>query len=74
MIVRSDAGTHPLRLSWTAFPGAIAEVGAEVPAGGPVCGCDACDETLEAAADALVGPVLDLVAGRNAGDAWPERS
>lgn len=73
VVVRPRAGTVPLRLSRTAFPRAIAQTGQEVPAGAPRCGCDACDETLEEAADELVRPVLDLVAGRGAGDAWPER-
>ncbi|GAA3605921.1 DUF6226 family protein [Agrococcus terreus] len=73
VVVRAAPGTWPLRLSWTAFPGALAEVGDDVPAGGPICGCDACDETLERAVDALVVPVLDLAAGRGRGLAWPER-
>lgn len=70
--IASVPGTAPVRIAWTDFPGVVAEVGLDVPAAAPICGCDACDEPLERAAEGLAEAVLSRVRGRG-GAAWPER-
>ncbi|GEK79469.1 DUF6226 family protein [Agrococcus baldri] len=64
--------SHGIGIAWTDFPGVRADLGGEVDAAAPICGCDACDESLEQAAEQLSDSVLRAVAP---GDAdWPLRA
>ncbi|WP_051222435.1 DUF6226 family protein [Agrococcus lahaulensis] len=72
--LRAEAGAEgaprlaAIRLAWTDFPGVTAEIGRDVPEAAPVCGCDACDEDVVAAAESFADAVLRAVAD------WPPRA
>lgn len=69
--LRSAAGTAAVRIAWTDFPGVLADLGGDVPEAAPMCGCDACDERLDQAAEQFVDRVLTAVSqGKTA---WPLR-
>lgn len=60
-----------IRIAWTDFPGVRARLGGEVDDAAPICGCDACDESLEDAARQLCDRVLWTVIGSPA--VWRRR-
>lgn len=49
----SDPASSPLSVVFTAFPGLVVGFGRTQRAHIPVCGCDACDETVEECASSL---------------------
>lgn len=57
------SGTAPLTFVMTAYPGVIVHAGVLHDFPFPVCGCDACDETVETTADRLEMLVLTVAAG-----------
>lgn len=59
------------RLVWTDFPGVRAALGGDVDEAAPLCGCDACDEALEQAAEQFCDRVLTFV--RQGSALWPPR-
>ena len=59
---REDAA--PLVVGLTRFPGVALRAGARYDEPVPQCGCDACDESFESAADALERTVLAVAEGR----------
>lgn len=71
--LRADArgGRRPrlasIRLAWTDFPGVTADIGRDVLEAAPVCGCDACDEDVVAAAESWCDRVRRAIAD------WPRR-
>lgn len=65
------AGGQGFRLAWTDFPGVCAGLGGEVDEAAPLCGCDACDESLERAAAQFCDRVLAFVTRGSA--LWPSR-
>ncbi|SFS07002.1 hypothetical protein SAMN04487783_0900 [Agrococcus baldri] len=69
--VRPVGGGTGIRFAWTAFPGVLADLGGEVPEAAPMCGCDACDESLERAAAQFCDRVLAHVSGSTA---WSRRA
>lgn len=52
----------PLSIAWSTYPGVHVHAGVLCDAPFPRCGCDACDETVESAADALENLVLAVAA------------
>jgi hypothetical protein len=65
------ASGQGFRLAWTDFPGVRAALGGEVDEAAPRCGCDACDESLEDAAQQFCDRVLSFVTRGSA--CWPPR-
>jgi hypothetical protein len=63
-VVPRSADGAPLALGWTGFPGVGVRAGALSLWPVPVCGCDACDESLESAVDELESVVLAVPDGR----------
>jgi hypothetical protein len=59
-ITPQDPGAAPLTIVLTVYPGVMVHAGVLHDFPFPVCGCDACDETVETAADRLV---LSVAAG-----------
>lgn len=59
----NDASCATLTFALTAYPGIYMQAGLLNDFLYPVCGCDACDSTWEAEADALEQQVLAVVAG-----------
>jgi Family of unknown function (DUF6226) len=57
------SGTAPLTFVLTGYPGVIVHAGVLHDFPFPVCGCDACDETVETTADRLELLVLTVAAG-----------
>lgn len=57
------SGTAPLTFVLTGYPGLIVHAGVLHDFPFPVCGCDACDETAESAAERLELLVLAVAAG-----------
>ncbi|SDT59046.1 hypothetical protein SAMN04489743_3786 [Pseudarthrobacter equi] len=57
------AGAAPLTFVLTGFPGVVVHAGVLHDFPFPVCGCDACDETVLTEADRLERMVLSVVAG-----------
>ncbi|WP_137755584.1 DUF6226 family protein [Agrococcus sp. SGAir0287] len=53
-----------LTIGWTVYPSVIVRAGADARAVAPVCGCEACDETWDRAADELERFVLAVADGR----------
>lgn len=70
--VQSAPGTAAVRIAWTEFPGVLADLGGDISVTAPVCGCDACDEALEHAAEQCCDRVLTAVS--QGPGAWPLRS
>lgn len=76
-----DADAAPVLFKFTVFPSVMVRCGRWYTRPFPDCGCDACDETAEGAAEALEPMIDDVVAGRfreeillpTAGDAWQTR-
>ncbi|RZT59502.1 hypothetical protein EV140_1477 [Microcella alkaliphila] len=54
----------PLDIALTGYPGVVLAAGVLWESSYPVCGCDACDETWERAADELESHVLAVADGR----------
>lgn len=63
VLLRSAPGTASIRIAWTDFPGVRAHLGRAVEAAAPICGCDACDESLVAVAESLRDVVLTTAEG-----------
>ncbi len=59
----NDPACAPLTLIFTAYPGIYMHAGVLNDFHYPVCGCDACDSTWQAEADALEQQMLGVVAG-----------
>lgn len=57
------SGTAPLTFVLTGYPGVVVHAGVLHDFPFPVCGCDACDETAETAADRMELLVLSVAAG-----------
>ncbi|HEX9226234.1 MAG TPA: DUF6226 family protein, partial [Arthrobacter sp.] len=57
------SGAAPLTFVLTGYPGVVVHAGVLHDFPFPVCGCDACDETAETAADRLERLVLSVAAG-----------
>jgi hypothetical protein len=57
------SGAAPLTFVLTGYPGVVVHAGVLHDFPFPVCGCDACDETLETTADRLERLVLSVAAG-----------
>ena len=57
------SGTAALRVVLTGYPGVMVHAGVLHDFPFPVCGCDACDETVETTADRLELLVLSVAAG-----------
>jgi len=62
-ITPRDSGAAALTLVLTGYPGVVVHAGVLHDFPFPVCGCDACDETIEATADRLELLVLSVAAG-----------
>lgn len=62
-ITPRDPGAAALTIVLTVYPGVMVHAGALHDFRLPVCGCDACDETLETTADRLELLVLSVAAG-----------
>lgn len=58
-----SSGAAPLTFVWTGYPGIMVHAGVLHDFPFPVCGCDACDETAETAADRLERLALAVAAG-----------
>lgn len=58
-----DSGAAPLTFVLTGYPGVVVHAGVLHGFPFPVCGCDACDETVETTADRLERLVLSVAAG-----------
>jgi hypothetical protein len=56
-------GAAPLIFRFTDFPGVVIRAGLRCRAAFPACGCDACDETWEGAADEMEALVLAVADG-----------
>lgn len=54
----------PIAIAWSDYPGILVRAGAAHGGHQPVCGCEACDEPWERAADDLEELVLAVVDGR----------
>lgn len=75
-----DPTSAPILISFTAFPGIQMRLGHWHLMAFPACGCDSCNENVEAEIERLRNSVADVVAGRfaecidipNVGDAWLE--
>jgi hypothetical protein len=52
-LVPTDPGSSPLSVTFTAFPGLVVRFGHTQREPIPECGCDACDETVDACAQLL---------------------
>lgn len=63
------ASGRGFRLAWTTFPGVRAGLGGDVDEAAPICGCDACDQPLEQAAEQFCDRVLAFV--RQGAALWP---
>ncbi|ALE73530.1 hypothetical protein AD006_19450 [Pseudonocardia sp. EC080610-09] len=59
-----DPRAATVAVAHTAFPGVVVLAGALLEATHPVCGCDACDETWQTAADDLEWLVATVTAGQ----------
>lgn len=59
-----NADAAPLVVALTDFPGVRLRAGAHYSAAFPFCGCDACDDDVEAVAEALEQTVLAVLGGR----------
>ena len=76
-----DADAAPVLFKFTTFPSLMVRCGRWYTEPFPDCGCDACDETAEVAAEQLELLVDDVTAGRfreeivlpTVGDAWHSR-
>lgn len=62
-LVPSDPASSPLSVTFTAFPGLVVSFGRTHREPIPVCGCDACDETVEECADLLSDIVETVITG-----------
>ena len=62
-LIPANPAAAPLTLIFTAFPGLEVRMGSDVWMHLPVCGCDACDETVEESAEQLRDQVEALIAG-----------
>ena len=60
----TSPGAAPLTIAWLRYPGIGIRAGVAYEDIFPICGCDACDETVEAEADGLERLVLGVAAGR----------
>jgi hypothetical protein len=58
-----SAGAAPLTFVLTGYPGVVVHAGVLHDFTFPVCGCDACDETVRTTADRLEMLVLSVAAG-----------
>lgn len=58
-----NAAAAPLTIAFTADPRVVIQSGALVVEPFPVCGCDACDDTWESAADRLEETVFAVIGG-----------
>jgi hypothetical protein len=63
VVPRSPDGAR-LVMAWTGFPGVGVRAGELFRVPFPVCGCDACDESVEGAAEELETVVLAVAEGR----------
>ncbi|SDR74955.1 DUF6226 family protein [Microterricola viridarii] len=62
-VVPESPDAAPLSFAFTAFPGVFVEAGVLHTFPHPICGCDACDDTVEAQAEELEELVLAVVNG-----------
>lgn len=62
-ITPKDPGAAALTIVLTVYPGVMVHAGVLHDFAFPVCGCDACDETVETTADRLEMLVLSVAAG-----------
>lgn len=62
-LVPSDPASSPLSVTFTAFPGLIVSFGHSHREPIPVCGCDACDETVEDCEELLRDLVETVITG-----------
>jgi hypothetical protein len=62
-LVPRDAGSAPLVIAFSAFPGVRVRFGRWCIIAFPTCGCDACDETAESEAERLKLMVDNLTEG-----------
>ena len=62
-IIPRDPGSAALTIVLTVYPGVMVHAGVLHDFPFPVCGCDACDETVETTADRLELLVLSVAAG-----------
>ncbi|SEJ66626.1 hypothetical protein SAMN04487917_10933 [Arthrobacter sp. yr096] len=58
-----DPSAAPLTFVWTAYPGVVVHAGLLHDFPFPICGCDACDETVDSEATRLEMLVLSVAAG-----------
>jgi len=63
LLTPTDPAAAPLAVVFTAFPGLIGRMGAGCGFILPMCGCDACDETVDDCAERLHARLDALVAG-----------
>lgn len=66
-LVPSNPKSSPLSITFTAFPGLIVGFGLTIREPIPVCGCDACDETVEECEELLLD-IVDAVATGSFGE------
>lgn len=59
-LIPSDAKSSPLSIAFTAFPGLVVRFGRTYREPIPVCGCDACDETVDDCVE-LLRDIVDAV-------------
>lgn len=62
-LVPSNPASSPLSVTFTAFPGLIVGFGRTIREPVPVCGCDACDETVNDCAELLSDIVNAVITG-----------
>lgn len=62
-LVPTNPNSSPLSVTFTAFPGLFISFGRTMREPIPVCGCDACDETLEECGEFLRDLVETVVTG-----------